>query len=201
MMGFPAMNVLDTIIDTLHLQAGGDSKLGHQTHILKHQEPLVDIDFVPPSAPLCSIRTSYIFEDNEAVREQMNKGRTLTMRHVSGTHRVDLDRLHDRINLDPLIQIKHVNQHNTAIGRYSLKRIIHWRQMDTTDTVGDHDSYHTFFQCNLSVSSAVVNTSFFSMSKRAGESNTCAVGVTIRDRQSSTGGVAISAMVALLALS
>ena len=74
----------------------------------------------------------------------MNKGRSPAVRHVSGTHRVDLDRLYDCINLDPLIQIKYVNQQNTAIGRYSLKRIIHRTQMDTTDTIGDHDSYHTF---------------------------------------------------------
>ena len=31
------------------------------------------------------------------------------MRHVSRTHRVDLDRLYDRMNLDPMTQIKYVN--------------------------------------------------------------------------------------------
>ena len=43
------------------------------------------------------------------VIKQMNNGRSLTMRHVSRTRRVDLDRLCDRINLDPMIQIKHVS--------------------------------------------------------------------------------------------
>ena len=37
------------------------------------------------------------------------KGRSPTMRHVSRTHRVALDRLFDRINLDPNIQIKYVD--------------------------------------------------------------------------------------------
>ena len=39
-------------------------------------------------------------EDNEAVIKMM-KGRSPAMRHVSRTHRVALDWLFDRINLDP----------------------------------------------------------------------------------------------------
>ena len=40
------------------------------------------------------------------------KGRCPTMRHVSRTHRVDLDWLFDRINLDPKIQIKYTDTKN-----------------------------------------------------------------------------------------
>ena len=43
----------------------------------------------------------YLFEDNEAVIKLIIKGRSPTMRHVSRTHRVALDWLFDRINLDP----------------------------------------------------------------------------------------------------
>ena len=43
----------------------------------------------------------YVFEDNEAVIKMIIKGRSPTMRHVSRTHRVALDWLCDRINLDP----------------------------------------------------------------------------------------------------
>ena len=43
----------------------------------------------------------YVFEDNEAVIKMIFKGRSPTMRHVSRTHRVALDWLFDRINLDP----------------------------------------------------------------------------------------------------
>ena len=42
-----------------------------------------------------------VFEDNEAVIKMMIKGRSPTMRHVFRTHRVALDWLFDRINLDP----------------------------------------------------------------------------------------------------
>ena len=54
----------------------------------------------------------YVFEDNEAVIKMIIKGRILTMRKVSRTHRVALDWLFDRINLDPKIQIKYIDTKN-----------------------------------------------------------------------------------------
>ena len=51
----------------------------------------------------------YVFENNEAVIKMIMKGRSPTMRHVSRTHRVALDWLFDRINLDPKIQIKYID--------------------------------------------------------------------------------------------
>ena len=54
----------------------------------------------------------YVFEDNEAVIKMIIKGRSPTMRHVSRIHRVALDWLFDRINLDPKIQIKYIDTKN-----------------------------------------------------------------------------------------
>ena len=54
----------------------------------------------------------YVFEDNEAVIKMIIKGRSPTMRHVSRTHRVALDWLSDRINLDSKIQIKYIDPEN-----------------------------------------------------------------------------------------
>ena len=54
----------------------------------------------------------YVFEDNEAVIKMIIKGRSPTVRHVSRTHRVALDWLFDRINLDPRIQIKYIDTKN-----------------------------------------------------------------------------------------
>ena len=55
----------------------------------------------------------YIFENNEAVIKMIIKGRSPKMRHVSRTHRVALDWLFDRINLDlTKIQIKSVDTRN-----------------------------------------------------------------------------------------
>ena len=55
------------------------------------------------------VRCCNIFEDYEAVIEMIIKGRSPTKRHVSRTHRVALDWLFDRMNLDPNIQIKYVD--------------------------------------------------------------------------------------------
>ena len=57
-----------------------------------------------------------MFEDNEAVIKMIFKGRSPTMRHVSRTHRVALDWLFDRMNLDPKIQIKHNDTKNQLAG-------------------------------------------------------------------------------------
>ena len=54
----------------------------------------------------------YVFEDNEAVIRMIINGRSPTMRHVSRTHRVALDWLFDRINLDFKIQIKYIDTKN-----------------------------------------------------------------------------------------
>ena len=72
-----------------------------------------DLDSVPSNVQ--SSRQDallYVFEDNEAVIKMIIKGRSPTMRHVSRTHRVALDWLFDRVNLDPKIQIKHIDTKN-----------------------------------------------------------------------------------------
>ena len=57
----------------------------------------------------------YVFEDNEVVIKMIFKGRSPTMTHVSRTHRVALDWLFDKINLDSKIQIRYVDiQHQLA---------------------------------------------------------------------------------------
>ena len=72
-----------------------------------------DIDSVPSNVQ--SERQEallYVFEDNEAVIKMIIKGRSPTMRHVSRTHRVALDWLLDRINLDSKIQVKYIDTKN-----------------------------------------------------------------------------------------
>ena len=58
----------------------------------------------------------YIFEDNEAVIKMIIKRRSPTMRHVSRTHRVALDWLFDRINVDPKIKNKYIDTKNQLAG-------------------------------------------------------------------------------------
>ena len=85
----------------------------------KHHKPhkkidvMKDIDAVPSNVQSARQEALlYVFEDNEAVIEMIIKGRSPTMRHVSRTHRVALDWLLDRSNLDSKIQIKYIGTEN-----------------------------------------------------------------------------------------
>ena len=69
-----------------------------------------NIDSVPSNVQSSRQETLlYVFEDNEAVIKMIIKGRSPTMRHVSRTHRVALDCLFDRMNLDSKIQMKYID--------------------------------------------------------------------------------------------
>ena len=79
----------------------------------KKIDVMKNIDAVPSNLQSASQEALlYVFEDNEAVIKMIIKGRSPTMRHVSRTHRVALDWLFDRIDLDPKIQIKYIDTKN-----------------------------------------------------------------------------------------
>ena len=72
-----------------------------------------NVDYVPTNAHSSQGESQlYIVEENEAVIKMIIKGRSPTMRHASRTHRVALDWLFDRINLELKIQIKYVDTKN-----------------------------------------------------------------------------------------
>ena len=74
---------------------------------------LINIDCVPSNVQSSHQEALlFVFEDNEAVIKMIIKGRSPSMRHVSRTHRVALDWLFDRINLDQKIQIKYIDTKN-----------------------------------------------------------------------------------------
>ena len=83
----------------------------HKSH--KKIDVMEDIDSVRSNVQFARQEALlYLFEDNEAVIKMIIKGRSPTMRHASRTHRVALDWLFDRINLDPQIQIKYIDTKN-----------------------------------------------------------------------------------------
>ena len=85
-----------------------DDHKHHKSH--KKIDVMKDIDSVPSNVQSANREALlYVFEDNEAVIKMIMKGRSPTLRHVSRTHRVALDWLFDRINLDPKIQIKYID--------------------------------------------------------------------------------------------
>ena len=83
----------------------------HNTIPIKHTNVIpTKIDHIPSNTTNSgSSAMVYVFEDNEAVIKMILKGRSPTMRHVSRIHRVALDWLSDRLNLDPKIQIRHID--------------------------------------------------------------------------------------------
>ena len=118
--GLPALELWDLIISVLgNVPRVSDSTGKPVTDVDKRQKSqsridvIKDIDLVPSNVQSAHHEALlYVFEDNEAVIKMIIKGRSPTMRHVSRIHRVALDWLFDRINLDPKIQIKYIDTKN-----------------------------------------------------------------------------------------
>ena len=118
--GLPSLELWGLIVSVLgNVSRVSDRSRQPDNDVHKHHKPhkkivvMKDIDSVPSNvqsarqeALLCA------FEDNEVVSKMIIKGRSPTMRHVSRTHRVALDWLFDRINLDSKIQIKYIDTKN-----------------------------------------------------------------------------------------
>ena len=115
--GLPALELWDLVVsvfgnislfsDRTGQPVNGKNKSHNKIDVMQ------DIDSVPSNVQSANQEALlYVFEDNEAVIKMIMKGRSPTMRHVSRTHRVALDWLFDRINLEPKIQIKYIDTKN-----------------------------------------------------------------------------------------
>ena len=129
MDGLPALDLCDLVNEVLHsnsdrkqmlkqkrdnlLSSKASEKKQCNTQNSQRHLELSNVDLVPSNVN-CSHEGAalYIFEDNEAVIKMIIRGRSPTLRHVSRTHRVALDWLFHRINLDPKIQIRYVDSTN-----------------------------------------------------------------------------------------
>ena len=130
MDGSPALDLWDLVIEVLHSSSNLSKKskenvqgnLLHDTPSSKQAKNQVNTPIQHNDLELCNVdnvssnvKSShieamlYIFEDNEAVIKMIIKGKSPTLRHVSWTHRVALDWLFDRINLNPNIHVKYVD--------------------------------------------------------------------------------------------
>ena len=118
--GLPALELWDSIVSVFgNVSRVSDRSEKPESDDHKHHkshnkiDAMLDIDSVPSNVQ--SARQAallYVFEDNEAVIKMIMKGRSPTLRHVSRTHKVALDWLLNRINLDPKIQIKYIDTKN-----------------------------------------------------------------------------------------
>ena len=111
--GLPALELWDLIVSVFGSVSLISDRTGRPVNdVKKHHKSqgkinvIENIDSVPSNVQSSRQEALlYVFEDNEAVIKMIIKGRSPTMRHVSRTHRVALDWLFDRINLDSEIQI------------------------------------------------------------------------------------------------
>ena len=130
--GLPALELWDLIVSVFgnisHISdrtwkpVNGENK-HHKSH--NKIDVMQDIDSVPSNVQSARQEALlYVFEDNEAVIKMIMKGRSPTMRHVSRTHRVALDWLFDRINLDPK-NPNQIHRHQKPTRRYLDKGEFH----------------------------------------------------------------------------
>ena len=91
-----------------------------------------------------------VFEDNEAVIKMIIKGRSPTMRHVSRTHRVALDWLSERINLDSKIQIKYIDTKKPTRRHIDKGKFHTWRVESSSVFVSHWPfQFHRLFWSNV----------------------------------------------------
>ena len=100
-----------------HDRTGRPVVCPHTIHKRKQSQRVIhdldNVDFIPSNVQSSHQEALlYVFEDNEAVIKMIIQGRCPTMRHVPRTHRVALDWLFDRINLDSKIRIKYIDTKN-----------------------------------------------------------------------------------------
>ena len=117
--GLPALELWDFIVSVLGSVSQISDRTGRPVDVNRNQKSqwkinvMENIDSVPSNNQSSRQEALlYVFEDNEAVIKMIIKGRSPAMRHVSRTHRVALDWLSDRINLDTKIQIKYIDTKN-----------------------------------------------------------------------------------------
>ena len=117
--GLPALDLCDLIVSVFGSVTQTSDRTVRPVDTERRQKSrgmfnvLNNVDRVPSNVQSSRQEALlHVFEDNEAVIKMIIKGRSRTMRHVSRTHRVALDWLFDRINLDPKIQIKYIDTKN-----------------------------------------------------------------------------------------
>ena len=107
MDGLPALQLGECVLGTSSSKLAEGNIERHQrekviqSHSLSDNCVLESIDHVPPDIPNNSQSTQqHIFEDNAAVIRMINTGRRPNLRHVTRTHKVNLDWLFEKVTFD-----------------------------------------------------------------------------------------------------
>jgi hypothetical protein len=117
MEALPALGLWDLALEVFHpLPASTRPKREQNPNRTRvtDAEVLSQIDHVPTNVTTSGRGRLVILEDNDAVIKMCQKQRSPNMRHVSRTHRVDLDWLFERISFDDAITMTWVNTKQQA---------------------------------------------------------------------------------------
>ena len=114
MDGLLALQNWDCVVETPTCKdAGGNSELRRNGIDGKSRTQVTncvfDQVFVPAGSHLIQL---YLLEDNAAVIQMIIKGRSPSMRHVTRTHAVTLERSFQRINSGPVVFVKYVRSND-----------------------------------------------------------------------------------------
>ena len=105
--GLPLLTLWETVLSVF--AEGKPSKTTKSPKYQSATDIASMIDYVPPNVKDPTGKAKLlILEDNDPVIKMCVKGRSMNMRHVSRTHRVNLDWLFERIRTDPGISLTHV---------------------------------------------------------------------------------------------
>ena len=112
MEGIPSLSLWEEVVQVFS-SPNGEKQSPPKAEESKKAKDLLsylsDVDHVPCNIPMSSGKAKLVvLEDNDAVIKMTIKGRSPNMRHVSRTHRVDLDWLFERVRDDPGIGMKFV---------------------------------------------------------------------------------------------
>ena len=107
MEGIPCLVLWREIISVF---GGGHPQATQKTPTMSTiEDTLTNVDYVPTTLPENdNTAVLLVMEDNESVIKMVIKTRAASMRHVSRTHRIDLDWLFERFHHDPAIQIRYI---------------------------------------------------------------------------------------------
>jgi len=111
MQGIPALNLWENILHVMNnRQRDTFARPERKPTFNGMYDICMNVDYVPNTLPNpAGNATLVVLEDNDAVIKMLIKGRTDKMRHVSRTHRIDLDWLFDVMRNDPGLRIKYIN--------------------------------------------------------------------------------------------
>ena len=114
MEGLPALSLWSQVTEIITGRSNSTSpktKSSESSAFRKYDSISLDYcDYVPPSLPSLRYNTkSFFVQDNDAVIKMVVKARAPTLKHVSRTHRIDLDWLFERVSADPSIYGRYIH--------------------------------------------------------------------------------------------